>query len=189
MDRRPQDYRSVANYILLVRRHFGLSTSNLEIQKLAFFCYANFAIKRNEKLFDGYFEAWEHGPVHPPLYKEFKRYGKGPIPELIKGTDIVTGATRTIRPPSDTDVRSHVAEVILSLKGLSAWQLRDLSHRPGGAWDRVYNSAKVNLASSIVIPDSVIREDRNRHISVANQTPVGEEIAYEDHPPKPYRTR
>lgn len=188
MDKLPLDARAVANYVLIIRRHFGYTTTNLELQKLLYFIYGRYLATYGLKLFDGYFEAWEHGPVHPHLYKEFRQYGANPIEHRAKSLDLVTGDSRIVPPPSDPSLRSFVAETVLQLRHLTASQLREKSHNPGGPWHSVWQSAKINLASQVIIPDDVIRERYNRHIlPVRDVTEV--DNAIEDCPPQRDRSR
>lgn len=188
MDKLPLDARSVANYVLTVRRHFGYQTTNLELQKLLYFIYGKFLSSHGQKLFEGYFEAWEHGPVHPHLYKEFRQYGAEPIAHRAKSFDFVTGDSRIVPPPNDAGLRSFIAETVLQLRGLTASQLRQKSHSPGGPWHSVWQSANINLASQVIIPDSVIRERYNRHILPVAHTSEVDDIV-EDNPPQRDRSR
>lgn len=189
MDDRPLDPRSLANYILAVRSHFGFETSNLELQKLAYFAYGKYLVTFREKLCEGYFEAWEHGPVHPLLYREFKRFGAAPIQGFAESVDIITGEVRRVDGPNDAKRRTHIAETVLQLRGLTAYQLRKKSHAPRGPWHQVWTSAKNNLASQVIIPDDVIREGFNRHILAADDVNRSQENPYEDQPPDFNRSR
>lgn len=184
MTERPIDPRSLANYILSVRKHFGFETTNLELQKIAYFAYAKYIRTHGEKLCEGYFEAWEHGPVHPMLYRAFKSYGANPILERARETNLITGEERVVPLPEDTKKRTHIAETVLLLRGLTASQLREKSHARGGPWHSVWMSAKNNLASQVIIPDSVIREERGRNmLSVVDIDNTDLEDQFEDYPP------
>ena len=177
------DPRSVANYILEVREHFGYTTTNLELQKLLYFCHGLFLNKYGVKLVEGFFEAWEHGPVHPLVYREFREFGAAPISKKAQSVNLVTGDSRLVAPPESSEVRSHVAEVVLQLRSLTAWQLREKSHAADGPWDVVWQSARTNLASRIIIPDSVICERYHRHIlSIEVDNEQVEDL--EDKPPE-----
>lgn len=189
MDELPLDPRSLANYILTVRKHFGFETTNLELQKILYFSYGKYLVSYGEKLCDGYFEAWEHGPVHPLVYREFKRFGPSPITSRAESTNLVTGEIRVVAPPSDTRRRTHIAETVLQLRNLNAGQLREKSHARGGPWDLVWTRARVNLASQVIIPDMVIRGAFNRHILLADVTGQTEEPLVEDIPPELDRGR
>ena len=183
-EERPLDPRSLANYILAVRRHFGYKTTNLELQKLAYFCYARYISMFGRKLCEGFFEAWDHGPVHPLIYREFKEFGSHPIQRKAESINLITGERRIVSPPDDSLRRTHIAETVLQLRGLTASQLRRKSHAKGGPWHSVRESATVNLASQVIIPDSVIREDYRRHILLANDVQEAEETSLEDYPPE-----
>lgn len=186
---RPLDPRSLANYILAVRRHFGYETSNLELQKIAYFAYGKYLVSHNEKLCDGYFEAWEHGPVHPYLYREFKGFGANPITKRCESTNLATGDIRLVPPPTDAKRRTHIVEVIIQLRHLNASQLREKSHAPNGPWHKVRTQQKRILAAPVVIPDDLIREEFRRHIVVAPTATTTEEPEFEDYPPTPDRSR
>ena len=179
------DPRSVANYIITVRRHFGYETTPLELQKLLFFCHGMHLVRYDSGLVDGYFEAWEHGPVHPYVYKQFKEFGRNPISSKAYETNLITGEKRIVSPPEDPTVRSLIAEIILQLRDLTASQLRDKSHAVGGPWHSVMESAKINLASSVRIPDNVIKELYHRQISAVD---IGKQNRndLEDNPPESY---
>jgi uncharacterized phage-associated protein len=185
MGDRGLDPRSVANYIIVVRRHFGYETTNLELQKIAYFSHGKSLVQYDRKLIEGNFEAWEHGPVHPLIYREFKEFGAEPIRKRAYSTDLITGEHRLVPPPSDSVDKSNIVETVLQLRGLSAWQLREKSHAVGGPWHSVWASAKVNLASQIIIPDNVIVERYNRHILPVGASLEGDD-SYEDHPPEFY---
>lgn len=182
----PLDPRSVANYILLIRRHFGYETTQLELQKILYFCYGTFLTKFGTKLCDGYFEAWEHGPVHPLIYREFSDFRASPITRTAQSTDLISGDTKTVPIPKDREVRSSITEVVLQLRGLTASQLREKSHAPGAPWHSVVESAKKNLASRVRIPDSVIKGGFSRHIlPLREESEVADD--FEDYPPEPDR--
>lgn len=178
------DPRSVANYILVVRRHFDFATTQLELQKLLYFCHGAHLVRYDKPLVDGYFEAWEHGPVHPLIFREFNEFKAKPITRRSYSTNLVSGERSLIAPPSDQSVRTLIAETVLQLRHLSASQLRNKSHAPGGPWHSVVESAKINLASHVRIPDDVIRKLYHRHI-----LPLGDlgdvDDAFEDKPPQP----
>jgi len=188
MDKEPYDPRSIANYILMVRRHFGYQTTQLELQKILYFVYGTYLLKYKRKLVDGYFEAWDHGPVQPLIFREFTEFGKKPITRKAQATNLLTGEVRAVDAPRSPLVRSHIAEIVLQLRTLSASQLREKSHARGGPWSTVVEQGKINLASSLRIPDAVISDRFHRHI-----LPVGEGseegFDVEDFPPELNRCR
>lgn len=45
-----------------------------KLQKMCYYAYVWYYVLNNKHLFDNNFEAWEHGPVDPCLYQEYKKY-------------------------------------------------------------------------------------------------------------------
>lgn len=56
--------------------------THMKLQKLLYYCYA-WQLVAELKEFDASFEAWQHGPVEPDIYKKYKEYGKNPITSEI----------------------------------------------------------------------------------------------------------
>jgi uncharacterized phage-associated protein len=122
----------VANYFLKRQdSEAGDLMSNMKLQKLAYYAQGFHLALRGEPLFGEPIEAWEHGPVCVPLYHEYKKFGKGPIPV-----------------PSDADALSvfqpethKVLDMVQQYYGqFSAWKLRNLTHEEE-PWLRAYQSA------------------------------------------------
>ena len=188
VDRPPYDSRGVANYILDERERFGLKTTHLELQKLIYFCHGLTLVRSHCPLVDGYFEAWDHGPVHPHLYQLFKQCGADSIDFRCEGRNLITGQVKVVEPPSSNEVKQQLSEVVLQLRSLSASQLRAKSHATGGPWHYVRASANTELASRVRIPDNVIRERYFRHMSSVGDALRGSEHD-EDNSIEPYRSR
>ncbi|GAB7228655.1 hypothetical protein VrSk94_23430 [Vibrio rotiferianus] len=93
--------------------------SNLKLQKLTWYCQGFFSAITGRPLFDDDFEAWEHGPVIPSLYREFKDFGRNPI-ELDVSKDIERKFTE-----EELDIIDEVYEVFGKY---SAWKLRNMTH-------------------------------------------------------------
>lgn len=73
--------RKVAKYFLSkVEEDIGDGISNLKLQKLVYYAQAYHLAMYGEPLFGERVEAWEHGPVVPELYREYKIYGPGTSP-------------------------------------------------------------------------------------------------------------
>lgn len=72
----------VANYFLIKSFQGDKPVSPLKLLKLVYFAYGWWLGVMKQRLFDEPIEAWEHGPVIPSLYHEFKRYRWRPILEI-----------------------------------------------------------------------------------------------------------
>lgn len=109
----------VAKYFLSkVEEEVGDGISNLKLQKLVYYAQAFHLAMHGTPLFPEPVEAWEHGPVVPDLYREYKAFGSENIP-----------------PPDDFD-RSDYGDAAAELMDevyevfgqYSAWKLRNLTH-------------------------------------------------------------
>lgn len=109
----------VANYFLAnVDEGSGDSLSNLKLQKLLYYAQGLYLGMQDQPLFREPIEAWDHGPVVPALYREFKHRGNRPIepPEEFEADDYAP------------EVR-EILDAVLAVYGqFSAWKLRDLTH-------------------------------------------------------------
>jgi len=118
----------VAKYFLSkVEEDVGDGISNLKLQKLVYYAQAYHLAMYDEPLFAEQVEAWEHGPVVPELYREYKNCGSGNIPAPVDFD------------PEDYDQQSRdlMDEVYDVFGQYSAWKLRNLTHaeRP---WSEAY---------------------------------------------------
>ena len=109
----------VADYIIAFSHEHGDPVSNLKLQKLLYYAQAWHLTLFDKPLFDERIEAWVHGPVVPPVYREFKDWAWKPIdrePDL---------------PLFSEDVSSHLEEVMDVYGGLTAYYLEKLTHQDG----------------------------------------------------------
>ena len=110
----------VANFFLRSPEYDdeGNAISNMKLQKLLYFAQGHALAVLGKPLFDDDFEAWEHGPVIPSLYRSYKQFGGNQIP-----------------PPPSVDMsrfsqeEKDLLEDVWDTYGIySAWGLRNLSH-------------------------------------------------------------
>jgi uncharacterized phage-associated protein len=74
----------VANYIVK-----SMSVDNLKLQKLLYYSQAvHLVLYDKTPLFPESIEAWDYGPVVPPVYREYKRYGLDALPYLDESVTI-----------------------------------------------------------------------------------------------------
>lgn len=169
------DARAIANLFLEQAEPLGIHLTNLSLQKLVYFAHGLMWSRYRRPLVDGYFEAWEFGPVHPVLYGAFKGNGRAPIAAPATRTDLRTGGVSMVPPPSDALAIRVVREVLGALGNQPATQLVNLSHAKGGPWDAVVNERGTRPSIGLRIPDSIIRERFNRHMmAVGPHDPAGD---------------
>lgn len=111
--------QDVAEYFLTsVDEEAGDSLSSLKLQKLLYYAQGyNLAI-HGAPLFNEAIEAWEHGPVVPLLYRQYKQHGSEPIPPP-KAIDVAK---------FDNQTRELLDEVFEVYGQFSAAKLRNMTH-------------------------------------------------------------
>jgi uncharacterized phage-associated protein len=145
----------VANFFLARGEAEQRSMSSLKLLKLVYIAYGWVLALTGKKLFEDDIQAWQHGPVIPALYHEFKHYGSGPIAERAVCFDLDSlEFTCPEIPESDKDTLLILDRVWDAYKGYSAWSLRNKTHAEDGPWHSVYNE----LERDTVIPDSLIAD-------------------------------
>jgi len=120
----------VARYFLALSNdeESGELMSNLKLQKLVYYAQGFHLALYDKPLFNEPIEAWTHGPVTPDLYRLYKEYGSGAIPQ-----------------PKEIDFDQYGEQLenllneVFSVYGqFSAWKLRELTHEEP-PWKNAYN--------------------------------------------------
>lgn len=128
------------------------SMSPKKLQKMLYYAYAWTLALLNEdedhlenKLFDGKFEAWVHGPVLQSVYVRYKAYGWNDIPQKadVKASDF---------SPEVKDVLEQVWDVY---GGMNGNQLEAISHKEA-PWKRARTDIPAYEASHNEISDREI---------------------------------
>lgn len=164
MEKSGFDPRSVANFLLDTRDSLGRQTTQIELQKLLFFAHESYLLRLRRRLVVGYFEAWQYGPVHPTIYRAFSDAKGSPITNRAAARNIHTGQAEPVDPLKDEEAMAHVRDVVMTLVGLNAGQLIELSHVKGGPWHSTVESAKYSVALGLRITDDVILSSRSHTI-------------------------
>lgn len=108
----------VAEYIINQNASDDSDLTNLKLQKLLYYCQGFHLAIKEVPLFNGSIEHWEHGPVVPAMYHEYKKYGKTPLsPSADMDFDSI---------PNDS--REIIDEVLKVYGQFSALKLRDMTH-------------------------------------------------------------
>lgn len=142
----------IANYFLDRAKEEGRGLSPLKLIKLVYIAYGWVFALTNEKLFDEPIEAWQHGPVIPSIYHEFKHNRADPISEEAGSFDMETGRYVSPRvPETDTTINLILEKVWAAYRNFSGWTLRNKTHEQGTPWQQVYDGSMRN-----VIPDELI---------------------------------
>lgn len=111
---------NVAKYFLaLSEPEEGDSVSNLKLQKLLYYAQGFHLALCDKPLFAEPIQAWEHGPVVPVVYHEYKENGYLgiPVPLDFNPEEVLT-----------KDERELLDEVWNVYGQFSAWKLRNMTH-------------------------------------------------------------
>lgn len=172
---KPYDPRLVCNLILDCATPKRKIT-NISLQKILYFCHGFSLIGKKKPLVAGYFEAWQHGPVHPTAYKSFKAAGREPITFRATSKDPLTGREKALIPPTDMELEELVQKAVSSLADMRPFDLVNLSHAKGSPWDFVTERAKTAMVFGMRIPDSLIIERFKHHKLSLSNSPPGDEL-------------
>jgi uncharacterized phage-associated protein len=157
------DGRAIANFVLDHADRLGLQVTNLSLQKLVYFCHVWSLIELDRPLIRQKFEAWEYGPVLQYLYREFRVFGGAPINARARGLDVKTGKTDVIPYDLDDSTISLLRRVVEFYGRLGPRTLVELTHAPGGPWDKVWSQRRSINPGMLIDDGEIVRfYSRNR---------------------------
>lgn len=119
--------------------------SNLQLQKILFYIQKEFLKKYNQPAFSDVIEAWQFGPVVPNVYYHFCGFGAMKIARNFESF-----AISNIR---DKDL---IDKIVDDKRELYPWDLVAETHKPNGAWDKVYQNG---IGNHNPIPTNLIKEE------------------------------
>ncbi|WP_040726943.1 Panacea domain-containing protein [Thiomicrorhabdus sp. Kp2] len=130
----------VANYFLSEALEAKVEVTQLKLNKLVYIAQGWYLAIKNEPLFNEKIEAWQHGPVIPSLYHEFKHFRKSPITNRsIAWDDLSSSASHPEVDQDDFDAQVILSKVWEIYKPYSGWGLRQLTHKDGTPWSKNYS--------------------------------------------------
>lgn len=178
----PFDPRSVANSLLEVAWRYDVPVTHLSLQKAVYFLHAEFLKEYGEPLCQGYFEAWQHGPVHPQIWSSFKEAGRDAIRHTAYGIDILSGIPKKVEEISSTPILRFIAARGLPLLSIPAHRLVGMSHLPGGPWDRITKKSGGQREYGARISNELIVEAHHARMAPVRDSLAGDEDLYEQPP-------
>ena len=137
--------REAAKYLC---KRSGWELTNLSLQKILYISHMWHLGRHGSQLVLGPFEAWDYGPVSPSVYQTVRAFGSEPIANVFRGF-------RDVDASAEARTMDEVYDIV---GGWSPSQLVAFTHRPGGAWDQVYDPARRHN----VIPNSAILDEFRR---------------------------
>jgi len=160
----------VANYLLDKADNEGESLTSLKLLKILYICHGWCLATLGHDILDGEkVEAWQHGPVIPSVYHEFKRYGPNPITE--KAAELTFSglcdnfsnvSVEKIYPElKDPKVREVIDYVWSTYKQYTGFDLVDMTHEQGTPWSNYFVSGQRYTE----IPNEAIYEYYKKQLS------------------------
>ncbi len=144
---------SIANAFLDLAKEHGGEITPMKMQKLVYIAHGWRLAISDEKLISDRIEAWEYGPVIPPLYGVFKKYGRQSIKEHAK--IVVNDVDIVAPPPRDESVRSLLNTIWLTYGRLDGLQLSSITHKEDTPWEKTWGKG---ILKHQVIPEKSIKE-------------------------------
>lgn len=116
--------------------------SNLQLQKILYFCQKGYNKNTGLILFDDDFEAWQYGPVIPSVYRMFSLFGGMKVNRKVHEDALI-----------DNIIQSIINPIIERYSSFTAWDLVSMTHQKDNAWDQVYQGGE---GKKKVIPKDLI---------------------------------
>ena len=130
-----------AKYIINRCISFGHPISNLQLQKILYFCQLAHIKLSGKLLFsDEQFEAWQFGPFVRSIYVKYCLYG-----------GYVIDTTQTYQEPL-VSFPETLNKVVDKYSVASPWVLVQESHRDGGAW----STTIAQFGNKSIIPNELV---------------------------------
>ena len=133
----------VANYFLHRANKEDVKITQLKLLKLVYIGYGWVQAVLNRPLFKEGIEAWQHGPVVPSLYNEFKHFGRNPITSLATEFDLEALEFMPVEIPNeDSEARIVLGKVWDVYSRFTASALRNKTHEANTPWTNTYKDGQ-----------------------------------------------
>lgn len=152
----PVDVKAFANLVLDWADRSGRPVSPMKLQKIVYFCHADFLVFTGKPLILQNFEAWEYGPVVPCLYDEFKLFGANAIQARAYRFNPMTCQKELAAPCDFGELESFVRTSFEAYARHSASVLSNLSHIERGPWAEALKRFENGSPSGLNIENQII---------------------------------
>jgi len=161
----PYKTAAIANWFLDRAEQAEKKLDPMKLQKLIYFAHGWFLALANRPLIAEQPQAWNYGPVIPSIYREFKKFGRGPITDRALTIEypsedmesILDATFKVAKLDEDPKVAAFLEQIWKVYGDFSGVQLSNISHTVGGAWDKAYKGAGGQRNADI--SDEVIKEE------------------------------
>lgn len=147
---------AVANSVLDVAKSQGKSLTIMQLLKLVYIAHGWTLGLLDQPLVNEPVCAWQHGPVYPSVYREFRRFGSAPITDKAK-IPLYGDASANLLPQQQAILES----VVRNYGSIHAFRLSEMTHQADTPWSEVYRNG---LGRGEVISDELIGHHYKRLI-------------------------
>lgn len=151
------DARQIANFMLDYADSQRVSLTNMALLKHIYFAHGWHLAAEGSPLITNRVEAWEHGPVVRAVYDCFKSFGGKPITSRATSIDWVTGEIVELHGSFSISTMKLLRSTLRYYSGYGAFELSEITHQPGGPWDRIWNATDGKVRLNMEIPNDSIR--------------------------------
>ena len=118
-------YNNLANFFISLSNETGNLITNLKLQKLLYYAQAWHLAYFGNRVIEGDFQAWIHGPVIPEAYRQFREFGWKPIENDALNQDFIDHFCTDVVNPEQCELLNDVVDEYF---GLTAFKLEKLTH-------------------------------------------------------------
>lgn len=115
--------------------------TKIEVLKLIYFIYEEYAKNHETPLFEDRIEAWDYGPVIPDVYFKLSPYYREKIDIKDKESEKIKFDLKVATSENKKDIMEAIDNVICKYNGMEPFKLVDITHKKGGPWDIVYQKS------------------------------------------------
>lgn len=124
------------------------SMSNLKLQKIVYFVYAEYLSQYGKPLFKDSIIAYPYGPVIESIYQRYKKHGREVISEedddiSLEDIKIPLALAKILQSDDAEKILDVVHEVFKKFGKEKPSKLVDITHRQGAPWTRVRDSGGI----------------------------------------------
>ena len=154
----PLEASDVANYILSLK-----PMTHLKLQKILYICYERFYRATDKLLYTNKIVAFEYGPVTKDVFRRYYRNRSVLTNDrnddkviLVQNGAISPTVAKVMLSENGLSIMDIVRSVVSQYEDMDPWDLVNLTHEKGTAWDIAFNNIGRNAEITKDIMDDSI---------------------------------
>jgi uncharacterized phage-associated protein len=152
---------TVCDYIILMLTEAGENPTLLKLQKLLYYVQAWHLAFYDNKMFNGKFQAWVHGPVNRDIYDRFVSGDPHfSLYSSVRVTDILDKDCTNKLP---TTKKQHIDNVLEVYARYTGSQLEEMSHKEE-PWLKARTGYAANERCEVNIDEDLMKEFYKKRI-------------------------